>query len=576
MKKQIISTMTLVAAMTAGLTACSSDDSRDSLSAKQKMTINVTESQGFLITNGMPQADNMTRAMPATDPSDTNIKAGTTFETGDAIGIYEVSDGVVTQANVPYYFSGTVWDSSTEITFSADKTYYAYFPYQESAPTGAPALNSSVSASDAATFFSSLISNWTVIPDQSSYENYKASDLMVGQGTRTVAAGGNTVMNFEMSHQMGLVVLGLGQVKHVLRSGNYYWFDEVNRKCKGSTGLQTYYKPSYILEEYRAIVPVGEQAKFCATDDEWAVNANVAQRGHYQYYTIGNSEENPTAGIKYFELQLGDIYYSDGSLMHVTADNNDARMARQAEAEGFVVFVSDGSAEDQKVVDPTLDSNGKLTCTYSHGLVMRIAVNDTHNSNLNYFNSNSNIGAVTKAYVAAGHSVKTYYSVAAAINDYDGARNSSQVVGTNSTYDAWYTNAHPGPAGSNVPTSGWFIPGMGQLVHSLLQTGVIDQTIYNSMLQDATNAGYYEGMHPEIWQTYMTNAVGATSLAGVNTFTKSDSLYGLLTSTYMTNGQVDGTNYLNWQFCCNVASGYLYSSFGNAHCGGYTCMMLAF
>lgn len=575
MKKQIFSKMTLVVALVVGLTACSNEDGNENTASKQKMTINVTESQSFQATDGIPQAGGMTRALPAESNDDSNddIKRGTTFEMGDAIGIFEVSAGTVTAANVPYYFSGQVWDSSTAISFDASKKYFAYFPYK----AGLTASDVVAGAATAEAFFANVISGWTVATDQSSYDDYKASDLMVGAGTITVEGGGNTVLNFQMAHQMGLVVLNLGQVKHMLRSGSYYWFDEVNKKCKGTTGGDTYYKPSYILEEYRAIVPLNTNVKFCATDDEWAVNAYITQKGHYQLYNIGCTKDDPDAGIQYFDLQLGDIYYRDGSLMHVTADNNDARMARQADAEGFVVFVSDGSAEDQKVVDPSLDENGMLARTYSHGLVMRIQAYDTHAWSGLYLDETplkaNNIGQVTKRYKAAGNSVKTYYSIAAAVNDYDGAVSSSQVLTISSVYDDWYTAAHRSPQGDNVHNSGWFIPGLGQLVHSLLRTGAISQETYNQMLHDSGTSTTYT-VNPNIWQQYMINAVGTTSLADEVTFTTSDSTYGLMTSTYYPNGNVGSYGSSNYCFRCNASSAKLHSTDQSGI--GYTCMMLAF
>lgn len=575
MKKQIFSKMALTMALMAVLTACSNEDNVENTASKQKMVINVEEAQSFQATDGITQTGGMTRALPAEYEGSDNIKRGTTFEMGDAIGIFEVSGGTITAANVPYYFSGQVWDSSSSISFDAGKKYFAYFPYKE----GVTAADVVASATTAEDFFSSVISGWTVADDQSSYDNYKASDLMVGAGTISVDGGGNTVMNFQMTHQMGLVVLNLGQVKHMLRSGTYYWFDEVNKKCKGTTGNDIYYKPSYILEEYRAIVPLNTNVKFCATDDEWAVNAYITQKGHYQLYDIGSTEDDPNAGIQYFDLQLGDIYYKDGSLMHVTADNNDARMARSADAEGFVVFVSDGSAEDQKVIDPSLDENGMLARQYSHALVMRIDVNKIAAGTINDFRINGNIGSVTQAYRAAGHSVKIYYSVAAAVNDYDGLVSTTQVVGSgNSTYDAWYTAAHPGPSTFNVHNSGWFIPGMGQLVHSLLRTGAISQETYNSMLQDTGIRTRYS-VNPTIWQNYMFNAVGSTSLEDRDTFTDSDYSHGLMTSTFYPQPETGGS-YVNWFFMFNFTNAWLTSqwngSSSNTSLPSYAPMMLAF
>lgn len=586
MKKQLFSTLTLTLALAAGLTACSSDDNfvgnNKDLVSNHKTVITVSDIHGFKATDGTPQKDNMTRALPAQDQQGDAIECGTIFEENDCIGVYVVNETThqIEQANVPYHYLGQMWDSNSDIAFATSgKSYYAYFPYQEN-PTGAPTAGSSFSGSDAAEFFSSLISSWTILADQSTKANYVASDLMVGKAT-VADNNGTTEVEFQMDHQMGLVVLNLGQIKHVLRSGDYHWFDEVNKKCKTTDGC---FKPWYIHDEYRAIVPVNTTTKFSATDDEWTINAKVTEKGKYQVYNIGYSPNIANSGVKYFELQEGDIYYKDGSLMHVIPNDNDnhqARMSRQGDAEGFVVFVSDGSSEDQKVVDPS--------STYTHALVMRIRVDDPTNgsfgSNYNwptFFNSSSEyIGYATNLYKNAGTVPKTYYSVQSAINDFNGMVSSSQVLTMNSSYDAWYNEAHPGPSGSgasgnNVPNSGWFIPGMGQLVHSLLRTGAISQSTYNTMAA-STSQALTITINTNIWNDYMNNALGTTNLGGDLSFASSDATRSLITSTYYPNTQSGNPIGCNWCIEFAGSSSDIFCTYdSNTRKPYYTCMMLAF
>lgn len=585
MKKQLFSTLTLVLALAAGMTACSSDDNfvgnNKDLVSNHKTVITVSDAHGFKASDGTPQTGNMTRALPAEYQENEAIERGTIFEEGDCIGVYVVDDQThqIEQANVPYHYLGQMWDSDSGIAFSASgKSYYAYFPYQEN-PAGAPTAGTSFSGSDAAVFFNSLISGWTVQADQSTQANYVASDLMVGKATVT-DNDGTTEVAFQMDHQMGLVVLNLGQIKHVLRSGNYYWFDEVNKKCKTTDGC---YKPWYIHDEWRAIVPVGTAKTFSAIDDEWTVNAKVTEKGKFQVYKIGYDPNVANSGVKYFELQEGDIYYSDGSLMHVIPNDNDnhqARMARSADALGFVVFVSDGSGADQKVVDPSLNSSGMLACTYSHALVMSIKVNNnmpgTYNWNSFFSSSSEYIGYATNLYKQAGNVPKVYNSVQSAINDFNGSVSSSQVLSANAgNYNSWYNNNHPGPSGTNVPNSGWFIPGLGQIVHSLLRTGAITQSTYNDMAA-STAKELTITIDNNIWNQYMNNATGANGLAGYNTFADSGAGAALITSTYYPNTQ-SGNVTCNW--CIEFADSSS-DVFCTYHASNrrpkYTCMMLAF
>ena len=584
MKKRFFFQTALMVALVTCFIACGSDESCDDIASQKKLTINVFDTQGFTSSDATPQPKNsMTRALPAQYEGDTNdsIKRGTVFEMGDAIGIYEVDgSGNITAANIPYYFTGQVWDAASAITFGEDKHYFAYFPYQET-PEGAPALGDHVDAAnldDAAKFFSSVISGWTVIPNQQSYDNYKASDLMVGKGAATITDG-NTVVNFQMKHQFGLVVFDLGQVKHMLRSGSYYWFDMVNRKCKSDNG---FYVPSFIEGEFRAIIPLDTKAAFCATDEEWAVNASISQAGHYQRYKIGYSEENPDAGIKYFELRLGDVYYNDGSLLHVTDDNFDERMSRQADAEGVVVFVSDGSAQDQRVVDDSLDTNGMLAGKFSHGLVLRIVAKGRPVAS--YWKNNDPAGEygflsyAQYRYWQAGNQIKKYYSVAAACNDFNGRRNTSQVIGMVPEFDNWYNSIHPGPSGDNVPNSGWYVPGMGQIVHSMVKCEVMTDSMYN-VLTKQSGTQYNIEMKGNIWRQYMYEAVGATSLVNQVTFSNATYSIGLWSSTFYPAGDA-----FSWSIGLKNESYYaksrIYVRTSNSaeisSDQGYTPMMLSF
>lgn len=135
MKKQLFSTLTLTLALVAGLTACSSDDNfvgnNKDLVSNQKTVITVSDTHGFKATDGTPQKDNMTRALPAQYVDNEEIERGTIFEENDCIGVYVVDETThqIVQANVPYHYLGQMWDSNSDIAFATSgKSYYAYFP----------------------------------------------------------------------------------------------------------------------------------------------------------------------------------------------------------------------------------------------------------------------------------------------------------------------------------------------------------------------------------------------------------------------------------------------------------------
>lgn len=134
-------------------------------------------------------------------------KFTTTFGDDDKIGLFAVdASGNLVYTNIPYAFHAdeNAWeldDVSKKVYYSSKFTYFAYYPYQES-------LSGEIKneESDASGFFLNVISKWEPQMDQSSWDSYIASDLMVGKGTNH---NENASVSFLMNHQMGLLLFQL-------------------------------------------------------------------------------------------------------------------------------------------------------------------------------------------------------------------------------------------------------------------------------------------------------------------------------------------------------------------------------
>jgi hypothetical protein len=125
----------------------------------------------------------------------------TTFENGDAIGIYVVDgSGTVQASNVQYTKSGDSWTSSTPLSFNPDWKYYAYFPYVATPYT--PDFTASGIDNQFDDFITDASDKFHYA-DQSTKANFMASDLMVAQGELTGSSG----FHFSMDHKKGLAVL---------------------------------------------------------------------------------------------------------------------------------------------------------------------------------------------------------------------------------------------------------------------------------------------------------------------------------------------------------------------------------
>lgn len=142
----------------------------------------------------------------ATTRADYSGFPSTTFETGDAIGIYAFDGSSYVTNNIRFVKqSDGSWLPDEEVPYVEDYTYYAYFPYR--ATTYTPSTSGAVDAVD--TKFASFISdasNYFWKANQSTKANFTYSNLMIAKGTITDADDDEVTMKFTMEHKRGLAV----------------------------------------------------------------------------------------------------------------------------------------------------------------------------------------------------------------------------------------------------------------------------------------------------------------------------------------------------------------------------------
>jgi hypothetical protein len=122
----------------------------------------------------------------------------TTFEEGDAIGVYAFNGSSYVSSNVKFTRqSDGTWTPASTVVYNPDYTYYAYFPWVSSTP-------SIVTSGDVDARFANFItSNTFWKTDQSSKANFTASNLMAAQGVVT----GERTVKFTMAHKRGLAII---------------------------------------------------------------------------------------------------------------------------------------------------------------------------------------------------------------------------------------------------------------------------------------------------------------------------------------------------------------------------------
>jgi hypothetical protein len=126
------------------------------------------------------------------------------FCSGETAGIYVVDqNNRVKGANIKATYNGSSWTLASNILFSPQYKYFAYYPYR----SGYSSSSVTAAATTADEFFAGIISSWTVSADQSTANKFKVNDLQVAMGTISSTASS---ISFDMAHKMGLAIITLG------------------------------------------------------------------------------------------------------------------------------------------------------------------------------------------------------------------------------------------------------------------------------------------------------------------------------------------------------------------------------
>ena len=127
----------------------------------------------------------------------------TTFEEGDAIGVYAFNGSTYVSSNVKFTRqSDGSWTPASTVVYNPDYTYYAYFPWRSS--TYPVSTSGTVDAVD--TKFANFISdgsNYFWQANQSTKAGFTYSNLMIAKGIVT----GTRTVKFTMAHKRGLAII---------------------------------------------------------------------------------------------------------------------------------------------------------------------------------------------------------------------------------------------------------------------------------------------------------------------------------------------------------------------------------
>ena len=262
----------------------------------------------------------------------------TVFTEGDCIGLYVVKDGTLEVKNLCLTLQGGKWTlpaGASQLFYSPDKSYHAYYPYQKD-----NYMNGKVSPGDE-DFFKSVVQLWSVNPDQSTYAQYTASDLMTARGVYS-----NHTLSFAMEHRMSLFILQVPATK--------YTYTE---KIDSREISKSYYRYTAVISEnlywqenpYTARLLVNTKSLALLDPEPYKYYYNGAketfklkysqlnlQPGKYTVHTLDDSKVTE----KFRPLKAGDYYMQDGSIL---PGNEDGSLSRdeQESCLGVVFWVGE-------------------------------------------------------------------------------------------------------------------------------------------------------------------------------------------------------------------------------------------
>ena len=271
-------------------------------------------------------AENNTRASYEEFPS-------TTFETGDAIGVYVFDGSTYVGSNIKFTRqSDGSWTSASPVAYRPNSTYYAYFPYVDSPYV--PSTSGTVDAID--TKFSQFIqdsNNIFLQTNQSSKASFTSSNLMIAKGVVT----GTQTVKFTMQHKRGLVILidalnsDVSPYTPYEMDGRKYLLVKPSTNVKVGTGMLSVnsgHYQYYIGKPYLTFCAL-ESGRFTLTIGS-AVSTSILSSVSYSIdngktWTKTNNVDNTTITITTPTITAGGNvrWKGMGTGMSVTINNND-------------------------------------------------------------------------------------------------------------------------------------------------------------------------------------------------------------------------------------------------------------
>lgn len=393
----------------------------------------------------------------------------TTFEEGDAIGVFVVRDGEALISNMKMTLGadGTTWagENGAKLYYYKDADYIAYSPYTDGL--------SATAETEIVNYFTTKLEGTT---GQSTLADYQAADLMTASVTAAEVTRGQNI-NFKFAHQMSMIEIKV-PIRAYKTSGGYEYSAPLGLKVKigdkEGFSLCTFGKEttgdagSEVTKGiYRCIVAPSETALNVEGEfQDGSVPVYFPAAGGAALSVTPKAGEYKGIDVKYDygtysakrELEVGDYYYADGSIYPKKLGN-----APKTGCVG-IIFSTETSVTDQ-------------ANNWSHGYVVSLFDTDDINTKYSWSMVNEDITGLNLY-------EKTVDSFTSAFADYDGYSATQAILAAPSYSAAAYAAVNAAVTyGKEIPssTSGWYLPSIGQVALIINNLGVANGTQTSKM-----------------------------------------------------------------------------------------------
>ena len=317
----------------------------------------------------------------------TSEKLKSSYASGDALGMYIVDKNhKVVKANVQLTTTdGKNWNFSSlqKFTGSLSYDYFLYYPYQAGGLAGAPkegdvvSVNSVTNQISASDFFAGAITEWgkSLKTDQGDDGKFNSCDLQIGKGE--LAESSSTVAFPTMTHAMGLAHVKLGKrtlhnsVTTYISNNNfgtvepYTWGSNIAYASSEVDGRKLFPLAKY---DYACIVSPGISTEFNSASgvkNAWEKALTFTPSTNKVQMLEALVADTGSGSTEYYTIQLGDIFFNDGSITH---DLKDVEISEDHCPVGIVVYL----AENNDGKDKWAETNTAGSGIGGHGLVMSL------------------------------------------------------------------------------------------------------------------------------------------------------------------------------------------------------------